>query len=81
MDGQQNTAWTLDNITNDAFDNLDWTADLGPFDLEAALGDTSYAMPGMTDGLSTLPAFDDLEGHLMPRLMPMHSTPPYSNVS
>jgi hypothetical protein len=60
MDGQQNTAWNLDDITNDAFDNLDWTADLGPFDLEAALGDTSYAMPGMTDGLSTLPAFDDL---------------------
>jgi hypothetical protein len=60
MDGQQNTAWNLDDITNDAFDNLNWTADLGPFDLEAALGDTSYAIPGMTDGLSTLPAFDDL---------------------
>jgi hypothetical protein len=74
MDQHLNTEWNINNAPGDAFDNLDWTADLGTFDLQAALEDTSYAMPGMGDDLSTLPAFDDLAFENMSLGEPLNST-------
>jgi hypothetical protein len=73
MDEHIHNEWSLKDGTDDVFDDL-WTPDVGVFDLQAALDDSSFAMPGMTDGLGTLPLFDDLALENMSPREPLSAT-------
>jgi hypothetical protein len=70
MDHTFQPGWTYNENTHDVFDDL-WAADIGPFDFQSALEDTSYAMPINTDDLNALPPLDDLSMGDMPFAHPV----------
>lgn len=60
MDGHNQNDWTFNNNAHDDFDDL-WSPDLGAFDFQAAMDDTSYAMPATASDLTSMPLVDELD--------------------